>query len=1394
MKRTTAILTGCKAVALSCLGFSLPVGRAEYVFTTYATGIDGAPLFGSAEAVAIDSGGNAFVADGNNRVIRKVTPLGGVTTIAGFPGLLGRKDGQGSEASFGYLNALTIDGAGNLYAIENYASGTIPATGVRKISPTGAVSTIAAVDGITSSWSQDCIAAAADGTVFLHDTIQKRICKVSPAGAITTLKESIPWPVDALFVGGNGDLYVAGQGVPGTIAKISPGGDMVPIAVRNTLSADLGSIRSLVVDSSGNLLFCEPTHRAVYKVRSDGELSLLAGGNASGGIVDGVGSDARFFGPRGLAIDTAGEIHVADFSCLRRISSAGVVQTVAGVPGRYGMVDGKGSAGGFNAPSDLAVAADGSIFVVDATDYTLRRCAPDGSVSVFAGSPFSYGHQDGRGAAGRFYEPAGIAVGPDNCLYIGDGATVRRVTTDGAVSTAWGVPSDPGCVDGSGGSVRFVHVNDLAADGTGAIYVADALTIRRIGRDGAVSTMAGSAAESGTADGPGAAARFMGASALAVDRAGVLYIADQARVIRRLSPEGQVSTIAGKYYSEWPLDGSGRDAAFYEIKGMAVDSFGNLVITEYGGRVRQMTPDGTVTTIGGPPTQETVAPEYGDADGAGSVARFTFPGGIASDRQGRLYICDSGNKSIRAAIPLPANAPRFLSAPSSLALNPGDSGFFTVTASCASPIAYRWQKRDWSAMAWHDLVDDDVFTGSDSPTLSIAGAPLALGGAQFRCVISCGQDRNVSATATLTVPKPITPDYPIALRFTTIAGKSLSSGYADGAGTEARFNNPQGLACDGAGNLYVADSGNNAIRKISPDGIVTTLAGGQAGTADGYGTAAQFNSPTDLAVNAQGFIYISDTSNCAIRELSPSGYVGTIAGFDHQSGAIDGPAYQARFGRPAGVAIGSHGEIYVADIGAGNGAIRMILSRRVSTLDLGTGVGGTGATDLVMGPSNTIYSADLLDNMVGRLRLDEANRRFVILAGDPWIEGFADGRGDAAYFDMPRGIALAPDGMLFVTDTGNKAIRMVTPSGITWTVAGTPLGGSADGRGWDARFRYPVGIAVDGAGNVYVSDTWSHTILKGVLDIRPSVCFLDHPADQLQPEGGVAVFEVIAREGVAQLRWERLAAGSSEWIVLTNDGAFSGVTTTTLSISAVGKKMNGDRFRCRGDGGGGTELSWSAKLTVQELPTAPVITRHPVSVGRDEFPDGFALFEVEAEGTAPLTYQWFRDNIALPFQSFPQLSTDVIGTYTVRVTNAQGYVFSRPATLTESTLLGAWRRVHFGTTFDAGPAANDADPDSDGRCNLLEYALGSVPTTADAGSDTAAGSVTDGAGTHLTLTFHRIADPALVYSVETSADLSTWQVIWSSTGAENVEGSVVVTDSETVENHPRRFLRLRVTN
>src|SRR5207245_1130651 len=242
-----------------------------------------------------------------------------------------------------------------------------------------------------------------------------------------------------------------------------------------------------------------------------------------------------------------------------------------------------------------------------------------------------------------------------------------------------------------------------------------------------------------------------------------------------------------------------------------------------------------------------------------------------------------------------------------------------------------------------------------------------------------------------------------------------------------------GVAVDGAGNIYVADSGNYTIRKVTSCGIVSTLAGlaGSIGSADGTGSDARFDFPVGVAVDSAGNVYVGDSGNHTIRKITPSGVVSTLAGVAGSSGSVDGASSAARFYQPAGTAVDTTGNVYVAD--SGNYTIRKIT------------------------PSGVVST----------------------LAGVAGSSGSADGTGSAARFYNPRGVAVDSAGNVYVADTQNYTIRKITPAAVVSTLAGLAgSSGSVDGTGSAARFYNPIGVAVDSAGNVYVADALNHTIRK----------------------------------------------------------------------------------------------------------------------------------------------------------------------------------------------------------------------------------------------------------------------------------------------------------------------------
>ncbi|HQR44650.1 MAG TPA: NHL repeat-containing protein [Thermoanaerobaculia bacterium] len=317
---------------------------------------------------------------------------------------------------------------------------------------------------------------------------------------------------------------------------------------------------------------------------------------------------------------------------------------------------------------------------------------------------------------------------------------------------------------------------------------------------------------------------------------------------------------------------------------------------------------------------------------------------------------------------------------------------------------------------------------------------------------------------------------------TTLAG-SGSVGTADGTGKAASFAYPTGVAADANGNLYVADTDNNKIRKITPAGVVTTFAGsGSQGSQDGTGTAAAFNSPYGVAVGAGGVVYVADTGSNKIRKITSTGVVTTIAGSGAAS-SLDGNGTAASFNGPAGLAVDGNGNLYVADVFGDK--IRKISPGGIVTTIAGSGVeggdDGTGAAASFASPvgiavdaGSNVFVADMFNNEIRKI---SPGGEVTTFAGSGLPDG-VDGVGTAASFYWPSGVALDGAGNLYVADLGNSKIRKITPAGLVTTYAGSGQPGSADGTGMAASFTSPSGVAADTAGSLYVTDFDNNNVRK----------------------------------------------------------------------------------------------------------------------------------------------------------------------------------------------------------------------------------------------------------------------------------------------------------------------------
>jgi sugar lactone lactonase YvrE len=819
------------------------------------------------------------------------------------------------------------------------------------------------------------------------------------------------------------------------------------------------------------------------------------------GNVDGMGAAARFCQPSGVALDAAGNVYVADYYnyAIRKIAPDGTVTAFAGCVGESGNADGMGNAARFDRPLGLAADAGGNLYVADSGNHVIRKVTPDGVVSTFAGRACEQGSTDAVGREARFRTPTDVAVDASGNVYVADAYNhaVRKITPAGAVTTLAGKVELKGGVtvggfaDGKGTAARFRTPRGVAVDSAGNVYVADTenALLRKVLPDGTVKTLAGGVGNAGYANGTNAVARFSNPQGVTVDASGNIYVADTGnQVIRRVTAAGLVSTVtnglarfpspravaadkagnlvvadndsqtisriaarggvtvlAGRASTHGSAEGQGGAARFNRPCGIVVEHSKRLTVTDnFNHTLRTVTPDGVVTTLAGR------AFSMGSADGKGDAARFFWPSGAAQDGAGNVYVADAGNHTIRKVSP---------------------EGVVTTLAGGAGTNGWADGTGGRARFAWP--------------------ADVALDGAGNLLVADRANH----------VIRRVAPSGEV----TTVAGGAGKAGRADGVGGSARFNNPSGVAVDAVGTVYVADTGNHTIRKITPGGEVTTLAGcaGMKGGADGQGSLARLNGPSDVTADAAGNVYVADRDNHLIRRVTPEGVVSTLGGLPNAMSAADGAGGSARFAQPSGVALDSDGSIYVADACNNRIAVGVprVVGRSVIAPAHGASSGVAERTDPVSVPSDH-YVWD-------------------VFAGEPGESGVDDGKGREARLGGPQGLALDFRDVLYVADSRKAAIRRITPEGVVTTLEvergrlTAPLGiavgrdglvyvsdaaqvlwrvspsgevtklagaanqrGSADGAGNAARFSFVPGVAVDAAGQVVLADHNNGTLRR----------------------------------------------------------------------------------------------------------------------------------------------------------------------------------------------------------------------------------------------------------------------------------------------------------------------------
>lgn len=581
---------------------------------------------------------------------------------------------------------------------------------------------------------------------------------------------------------------------------------------------------------------------------------------------DGPAGTALFNGIRDLVIGSDGTMYVLDGHAVRRVTRAGAVTTVAGHIFGAGSADGPGAVARFRSPSAIAVDGQGVLFVADTGNHVLRRVATDGMVSTIAGLAGAPGHANGPAREARLSSPTGLIVTPAGQLYFTEQSCVlRRLTASGVVEAVAGEPGWCGATDGTGAQARLAGPVALAADAAGIMFVAENNhTVRRVTPTGVVSTFAGVAGGLGTQDGPLGTGRLSAPRDVTVTPAGAVRVLESWYVsstggshalnvgqgaIRDVAADGTLTRVRYLDVSHWGMNGWG---LAYDAAGLAY--WGSQSVSYSSpDHIRQAASTG----------------EFALLSGLGRSRALQTVFGLAVDAAGAMVLENVGEETYR----LRHVSNDGVVGPVTVSFAASGNGRLLPFIALGNGAAYVARTRSNfpagnQSTVYRVMPDGTVSTLGPSLTGAVGGlAVLATTGELAVSLESSGRDTPANMVIALSA----------AGQVRLIAGDGVA-GHVDGPGGTARFNHPRGLVVGPSGDIYLADEFNHVVRRITPDGTVTTVAGsvGSAGWIDGPAAAAGFYVPSRVALGADGSLLVQDQNTAALRRISVSGIVDTL--------------------------------------------------------------------------------------------------------------------------------------------------------------------------------------------------------------------------------------------------------------------------------------------------------------------------------------------------------------------------------------------------------------------------------------------------------------------------------------------------------------------------------------
>jgi sugar lactone lactonase YvrE len=794
-------------------------------------------------------------------------------------------------------------------------------------------------------------------------------------------------------------------------------------------------------------------------------ITTVAGNGTAGYAGEGgAATNAEFDVPDGVAVDAAGNLFIADYynNRIRKMGTNGIIRTVAGngING-YSGDGGAATNAELGYPNGVAVDAKGNLFIADYYNNRIRKVGTNGTITTVAGNGTAgYSGDGGAATSAELRYPSGVAVDAGGNLFVADEENnmIRKIDTNGIIATVAGNGTQGYSGDGGAASEAELFLPyGVALDATGNLFIADLYNqrIRKVGINGIISTVAGNGTNGYAGDGGAATnAELYYPLDVALDATGNLYIADYYNNrIREVGINGIITTAAGNGTYAYSGDGGpATNAELSEPFGVAVDAAGNLLVADtYNERIRKVVFQGLSLALNNVGISNAGAYDVVVSSPYGSVTSSVLNLTIQTPLQVTTVSLPIGTDGVAYNQTLAASGgqPPYSWTNISGALPPG---LALATNGVISGTPMTNGTFDFTVK----VTDTLGGTATQGLALTVPSLPGVIWVQPTSSSVAVAVGSNVSLAVSAAGTGPFSYQWQLNGTnlpngiISTVAGDGTEGYSGDGgAATNAELYYPGDVAVDAIGNLFIVDDNNYRIRKMGTNGIITTVAGnGTNGYAGDGGAAINAElSPSGVAVDATGNLYIADFGNYRIRKVGTNGIITTVAGNGGYGYSGDGgAATNAEFIYPYGVAVDAAGNLFIAD--RGNNRIR-----KVGTNGVIITVAGNGYFNPSTGAGG--YSGD-------------------------------GGAATSAELSFPEGVAVDPIGNLFIADVFNYRIRKVGTNGIITTVAGNGYTNQSGGGGYsgdggaatNAELYYPVGVAADSTGNLFIADTYNYRIRK----------------------------------------------------------------------------------------------------------------------------------------------------------------------------------------------------------------------------------------------------------------------------------------------------------------------------